>query len=148
MSLRLFLALLTAVGGAISLTAAGIIVWRSVKAAQRERAIARMRLKHQQSIKERDAIAGKQIDDAMTAMTMGWEPPTGGVDLEELERTIEGDYAAEHRRLLGYEPGDDPSAVERPVAADLLAQFSVPAVLAVVGTVVSTVAGVWSIYLD
>ena len=55
-------------------------------------------------------------------------------------------YRARHEELLGYEPGKPP--MEKLSMRDaLIAELSVPAVLAGVGVVISTGASAWSLYL-
>jgi len=145
--MRFLVALLTVLGGALSLFAAVIIVARSIKARQREHAIAAMNDEFSRLTKEHDT-AYEQLDQSIHASDAAPVLPFRGIDMNEHADQVQSWYRATYKELLGYEPGERPPAEELGTRDALVAELSGPAVLAAVGVVISTGASVWSLYLQ
>jgi hypothetical protein len=146
--MRLLVALLTVFGGVLSLSAAILILARSVKARRHERAIAAM---HDEFDRR-----GKQYDTAFWAYEEVLRhkaseavpvAPYGGIERNELADQLQSWYRTRHKELLGYEPGQRPPVQELSTRDALVAELSAPAILAGIGVTISTVASVWSLYL-
>jgi len=148
--MRSFVALLTVLGGALSLAAAFIILTRSMKARQHERQIAAMKVDHARKIKEHDRAYDAYEHEVLLyhVGTSETQPvaPFGGTDKNDHAEEVETWYRVRYEKLLGYEPGNPP--VEPLTMGDaFLAELSIPAILAGIGVIISTGASVWSLYL-
>lgn len=138
---RTILVILTVAGGLVTLLAAGLVTRRAVAAKRRQRALVRFDEEYTRRITEHDR-AYSDFEEGRTSV-----PPFDGMEMNDHSQQVSRWHTERFKELHGYAPGMKPPTADVPLIDDLMAELSVPGILAVVGILVSTVAGVWSLFV-
>lgn len=148
--MRTVLVALTILGGLLSLMAAFIVAWQSIRARLHERDLHRLDEWLSSRVTEHDTkyMAWNEADWSHK-QGQGPDPgppPFGGLDMNQHADQVNGEYARRYLELTGRKVGE-PVPEGKSLRDEIFARLLGPAVLAASGTVVSTIAGACSLYV-